>query len=100
VKAERSPASERVGPHSRAGFESLAADVVESLGGRYSTELGIEVDRNEDEIVEQLVNDSVWLDPKAPGAALPGRKVMSLRPPEYRRSEPGARDARRRGQHR
>src|SRR4249919_2599624 len=28
--------------------------------------------------VEQLVNDSVWLDPKAPGAALPGRKVMSL----------------------
>ncbi len=50
MKAERSPASERVGPHSRAGFESLAADVVESLGGRYSTELGIEVDRNEDEI--------------------------------------------------
>jgi hypothetical protein len=28
--------------------------------------------------VEQLVNDSVWLDPSAPGAALPGRKVMSL----------------------
>src|SRR6201997_2389293 len=28
--------------------------------------------------VEQLVNDSVWLDPRAPGAALPGRKVMSL----------------------
>src|SRR5438309_5150899 len=28
--------------------------------------------------VEQLVNDSVWLDPKAAGAALPGRKVMSL----------------------
>ena len=28
--------------------------------------------------VEQLVNDSIWLDPKAPGAALPGRKVMSL----------------------
>ena len=28
--------------------------------------------------VERLVNDSVWLDPKAPGAALPGRKVMSL----------------------
>jgi hypothetical protein len=50
VKAERSPASERVGPHSRAGFESLAADVVESLGGRYSTELGIDVDRNEAEI--------------------------------------------------
>ena len=28
--------------------------------------------------IEQLVNDSVWLDPKTPGAALPGRKVMSL----------------------
>jgi hypothetical protein len=28
--------------------------------------------------IEQLVNESVWLDPRAPGAALPGRKVMSL----------------------
>jgi hypothetical protein len=28
--------------------------------------------------IEQLVNDSVRLDPRAPGAALPGRKVMSL----------------------
>jgi hypothetical protein len=28
--------------------------------------------------VERLVNNSVWLDPKSPGAALPGRKVMSL----------------------
>lgn len=28
--------------------------------------------------IEDLVNDSVWLDPRAPGAALPGRKVMSL----------------------
>ena len=28
--------------------------------------------------IEGLVNESVWLDPKAPGAALPGRKVMSL----------------------
>jgi hypothetical protein len=28
--------------------------------------------------LEGLVNDSVWLDSKAPGAALPGRKVMSL----------------------
>jgi Transposase DDE domain group 1 len=28
--------------------------------------------------LEQLVNESVWLDPRAPGAALPGRKVMSL----------------------
>src|ERR1035437_82989 len=28
--------------------------------------------------IEGLVNDSVSLDPKAPGAALPGRKVMSL----------------------
>jgi Transposase DDE domain group 1 len=28
--------------------------------------------------VEELVNESVWLDPKAPGAALRGRKVMSL----------------------
>jgi hypothetical protein len=28
--------------------------------------------------IEELVNESVWLDRKAPGAALPGRKVMSL----------------------
>src|SRR5450631_2673085 len=28
--------------------------------------------------VEQLVNDSVWLGHGVPGAALPGRKVMSL----------------------
>ncbi len=28
--------------------------------------------------LEQLVNESVWLDRRAPGAALPGRKVMSL----------------------
>jgi hypothetical protein len=28
--------------------------------------------------IEGLVNESVWLDPRAPGAALPGRKVMSL----------------------
>ena len=28
--------------------------------------------------LEELVNDSVSLDPRAPGAALPGRKVMSL----------------------
>jgi len=28
--------------------------------------------------IEELVNESVWLDPSAPGAALPGRKVMSL----------------------
>ena len=28
--------------------------------------------------IEQLVNESVWLDPRAPGACLPGRKVMSL----------------------
>jgi Transposase DDE domain group 1 len=28
--------------------------------------------------IEGLVNDSVWLDSKVPGAALPGRKVMSL----------------------
>jgi hypothetical protein len=28
--------------------------------------------------IEELVNESVWLDPKAPGAALPGRKAMSL----------------------
>ena len=40
--------------------------------------------------IEELVNESVWLDPRAPGAALPGRKVMIA----------GARDARRRGQHR
>ena len=37
--------------------------------------------------IEELVNESVWLDPRLPGASLPGRKVMSL----------GARDARRRG---
>ncbi|MGE5700871.1 MAG: transposase [Arthrospira platensis] len=28
--------------------------------------------------IEELVNESVWLDRRAPGAALPGRKVMSL----------------------
>jgi hypothetical protein len=28
--------------------------------------------------IEQLVNESVWLDPSSPGACLPGRKVMSL----------------------
>jgi hypothetical protein len=28
--------------------------------------------------IEDLVNESVWLDPKSPGACLPGRKVMSL----------------------
>jgi hypothetical protein len=28
--------------------------------------------------IEEFVNESVWLDPRAPGACLPGRKVMSL----------------------
>jgi len=28
--------------------------------------------------LEELVNESVWLDPRLPGACLPGRKVMSL----------------------
>ena len=28
--------------------------------------------------IEELVNESVWLRPDVPGAALPGRKVMSL----------------------
>ncbi len=28
--------------------------------------------------IEELVNESVWLDPRAPGVALPGRKVLSL----------------------
>ena len=28
--------------------------------------------------IEELVNESVWLDPRSPGACLPGRKVMSL----------------------
>jgi hypothetical protein len=28
--------------------------------------------------IEELVNESVWLDPRVPGACLPGRKVMSL----------------------
>ena len=28
--------------------------------------------------IEETVNESVWLDPRAPGAALPGRKVMTL----------------------
>ena len=28
--------------------------------------------------IEETVNESVWLDPRVPGAALPGRKVMSL----------------------
>jgi hypothetical protein len=27
---------------------------------------------------QETVNESVWLDPRAPGAALPGRKVLSL----------------------
>jgi len=30
--------------------------------------------------IEQLVNESVSLDPRAPGAALPGREVTSLVP--------------------
>ena len=28
--------------------------------------------------IAELVNESVWLDPRLPGASLPGRKVMSL----------------------
>ena len=28
--------------------------------------------------IEETVNESVWLDARAPGAALPGRKVMTL----------------------
>ena len=40
--------------------------------------------------IQQLVNDTVWLGHGVLGAALPGRKVMTA----------GARDARRRGQHR
>ena len=28
--------------------------------------------------IEELVNESVWLGCQVPGAALPGRKVMSL----------------------
>ncbi len=28
--------------------------------------------------VEELVNESVWLDPRLPGGSLPGQKVMSL----------------------
>ncbi|MGH3628167.1 MAG: transposase, partial [Sciscionella sp.] len=28
--------------------------------------------------IEELVNESVWLDPRLPGASLPGRKVLSL----------------------
>ena len=28
--------------------------------------------------IEELVNESVWLDPRVPGGCLPGRKVMSL----------------------
>ncbi len=40
--------------------------------------------------IEELVNESVWLPYGTPGAALPGRKV----------DDAGARDARRRGQHR
>ena len=28
--------------------------------------------------IEETVNGSVWLDSRAPGAALPGRKVMTL----------------------
>lgn len=28
--------------------------------------------------LEELINESVWLDPRVPGACLPGRKVLSL----------------------
>ena len=28
--------------------------------------------------IEELVNESAWLDPRLPGASLPGRKVLSL----------------------
>ena len=49
MTSERSRASQRAGRH-RTGLASLAARVVESLGGRYSVELGIDVDANEDEI--------------------------------------------------
>ena len=28
--------------------------------------------------IEETVNESVWLDPRGAGAALPGRKVMTL----------------------
>src|SRR5450631_2245101 len=48
--------------------QRLVSDAGLLLTGSLADRLGI----------EQLVNDSVWLDPKAPGAALPGRKVMSL----------------------
>ncbi len=40
--------------------------------------------------IEELVNESVWLDPRSPGAALAGPQGDVA----------GARDARRRGQHR
>src|SRR6202521_3127307 len=48
--------------------QRLVSDARLLLTGSLAERLGI----------EQLVNDSVWLDPKAPGAAVPGRKVMSL----------------------
>src|SRR5881227_4250983 len=48
--------------------QRLVSDAGLLLTGSLAERLGI----------EELVNESVWLDPKAPGAALPGRKVMSL----------------------
>jgi len=49
VSPARSRAGQRVGPPD-APPEALAAEVVESLGGRYSTELAIDVDRGDKEI--------------------------------------------------
>jgi hypothetical protein len=46
----------------------LISDAGLLLAGTLADRLGL----------EELVNDSVWLDAKAAGAAMPGRKVMSL----------------------
>jgi hypothetical protein len=48
--------------------QRLISDAGLLLAGTLADRLGL----------ENLVNDSVRLDPQAPGAALPGRKVMSL----------------------
>jgi hypothetical protein len=50
VSSERSSHANDAASRRCASLALLAARVVESLGGRYSVELGIDVDRGEDEI--------------------------------------------------
>ena len=48
--------------------ERLVSDAGLLIAGTLAERLG----------VEELVNESIWLPYRTPGAALPGRKVMSL----------------------